>query len=65
MRGANTKLNVTASFEVTLNETVIYSKLETKHFPVYEEIVQYCVAVAEKGKCSDAITDQKSSCTIM
>ncbi len=58
-------MNVTASFEVTLNGAVIYSKLATGSFPVYEEVAQYCVGVAEKGKCSDVITEQKSSCTIV
>jgi len=52
------------SFEVTLNENVIYSKLSTGNFPVFDEVVQYCVAVSEKGKCSDAITDQQSRCTV-
>ncbi|KAG7174602.1 Migration and invasion enhancer 1-like [Homarus americanus] len=51
------------SFEVTVNDTVVFSKLERGGFPDNEEIVAIVIA-AEAGGAIGTAQKSKSSCTI-
>ena len=53
-----------SSFEVKLDGTLIYSKLESGGFPQYEDVVKAIEAV-KGGQPIPAIGQQASGCSIM
>jgi len=55
-----------SSFEVTLNNKAIYSKLENGNFPVFDKIVEEVENAAE-GRDVQIVTeaDKSSSCSIL
>ncbi|KAK4314020.1 hypothetical protein Pmani_014683 [Petrolisthes manimaculis] len=53
-----------SSFEVTVNETVIHSKLERGGFPEFTEVVEI-VAAAEAGGSIKKVDKVQSSCTVL
>ncbi|CAF1189581.1 unnamed protein product [Adineta steineri] len=54
------------SFEVTVNNKVIYSKLETGKFPAFDKVAEE-VDNAAQGRDVQTVTetDKGSSCTIL
>lgn len=57
-------LCISASFEVTVNETVIHSKLERGAFPEFTEVVEI-VAAADGGGSIKQVEKVQKSCTIL
>ena len=53
-----------SSFEVVLDGTLIYSKLQSGGFPQFEDVVKAIEAV-KSGASIPAIGQQQSSCSIM
>ncbi|CAF1206323.1 unnamed protein product [Adineta ricciae] len=55
-----------SSFEVTLNNKIIYSKLDNGHFPAFDKIAEE-VDNAAQGRDVQTVTevDKSSSCTIL
>jgi selenoprotein W-related protein len=53
------------SFEVTVNDTVIHSKLATMKFPDFEEVVEIVTKVEGGGQPDQVTKVQESSCTIL
>ncbi|KAG0723023.1 hypothetical protein GWK47_043412 [Chionoecetes opilio] len=53
------------SFEVTVNDTLIFSKHERKAFPDFDEVVEAVIA-ADGGASPKSVENvQKSSCSIV
>lgn len=56
---------ISGSFEVTVNDTLIFSKLERKAFPDFDKVVEAVIA-AEGGGSPKTVEDvQKSSCCLV
>jgi selT/selW/selH-like putative selenoprotein len=53
------------SFEVTVNNTLIFSKLKKGGFPVFESIVEEIVKVSKGLESSEVEETEKSSCTLL
>ncbi len=53
-----------SSFEVTLNDKVIFSKLKSSGFPVFEKIVEEVVKASKGLETSEVTELQQSSCVI-
>lgn len=53
-----------SSFEVTLNNKSIFSKLHAGSFPKFESIVQEAIK-AKKGVETGLVTETQSSCIIV
>ena len=56
-----------ASFEITVNGTLIYSKKHRDSFPDGEQVVAYCRDVAESGDSMISVEpiDPEKSCTVV
>jgi hypothetical protein len=39
------------SFEITVNGKLIYSMLETKRFPIWQDVIDALTAIAAGGEC--------------
>ncbi|XP_045129615.1 migration and invasion enhancer 1-like isoform X3 [Portunus trituberculatus] len=52
------------SFEVTVNDTLVFSKLERKGFPDFNEIVDAVIAIEGGGSPKTIQKVQKSNCSI-
>lgn len=57
-------LHLSGSFEVTVNSSLIFSKLERGGFPDFDEVVE-AVASAANGGSIKEIKNVQKSCTIM
>ncbi len=56
----------TTSFEVKVNDTIIHSKLSTKAFPDFDEVVTIVQETATKGTEPSKVTKTQSSfCNIL
>jgi len=53
------------SFEVTVNGTLIHSKLSTMGFPNYEEVTKIVEDVANGSEPTSVTNVEKSSCIIL
>jgi len=53
------------SFEVTVNGTLIHSKLKTMGFPNYDEVVKIVEDVAKGSDPTPVINVEKSGCVIL
>lgn len=53
------------SFEVTVNNKLIFSKLEKSSFPVFEKIVEEAVKASKGVEISDVEETQPSSCILL
>jgi selenoprotein W-related protein len=59
------KVGRRSSFEVSINKKLVYSKLATSAFPVFERVVEECER-ARKGEDVREVTEnQQSSCQIL
>ena len=54
-----------SSFEVKLNDQVIHSKLETKGFPDFKEVVQICNETAKGSLPTSVQKVDKANCNIL
>lgn len=52
------------SFEVAVNDKLIYSKLKTMALPDYEEIANVVTSVANGGEIREIKGEQPINCTI-
>lgn len=53
------------SFEVTLNDTLVFSKLKQGGFPVFERVVEMCIRAAKGDKVETVEEMQKGGCSAM
>ncbi|CAF3194997.1 unnamed protein product [Rotaria socialis] len=60
------KVGRPSSFEVTINDKLVYSKLDSGHFPAFDKVVEE-VKNAAQGRDVEAVTepDKSSSCSVM
>lgn len=56
---------ISASFEVTVNGTVVHSKLQTMAFPDFEEVAEVVEDVSKGQEIRVVTKHQPSSCSIM
>ncbi|KAG0436299.1 hypothetical protein HPB47_018035 [Ixodes persulcatus] len=54
-----------ASFEVEINGVLVFSKMEKKGFPVFDEIVQRVVDASKNMEVQPATSIDKSWCCIL
>jgi len=52
-------------FEVTVNDTVIHSKLKTMRFPDFDEVVEIVKKTFESGEAPELVTKHQSLCNIL
>lgn len=52
-----------SSFEVKINDKIVFSKLDIGSFPKFENIVEQCINV-KKGNEAEEVTETQSSCVI-
>lgn len=55
----------TASFEVTVDDQLIHSKLSTNSFPDFEEVASIVQSVAEGSKPQQVTKTQSAGCNIL
>jgi len=53
-----------SSFEVKINDALVYSKLAAGAFPDFDDVVKAAEAVAAGGACTE-IKAAESSCTLL
>lgn len=58
-------LHAQASFEVTIDDTVIHSKLQTMAFPDFEEVADITSDVNAGGPVRQVSKTHSDGCTIM
>jgi selenoprotein W-related protein len=58
------KVGRRSSFEVTINNKLVFSKLENGNFPSFEKIVEESVKASKNVETEQVTEVQKSSCCI-
>ena len=61
----NGKVGRRSSFEVTINNQLVFSKLGQSAFPKFESVVEECIKARKGEEVKEVTEKQESSCTIV